>query len=103
MTRASTPLSLLQLQNADSLSSQAALLRSLKNETIGHDQRKVIYVKRGIIPILTKVLTAGKLHGRNNVATELNGAVNQPSAVKSDGDEACHQAIIILGSLAQGK
>jgi hypothetical protein len=98
MTRTSTPPTLLQLQSADSVSSQAALLRSLKNETIGHDQRKEIYVKLGIIPVLTKVLTSRKLSGKSVTAT-----VKESSGIKSEEDDACLQAIIILGSLAQGK
>ncbi|RHZ56482.1 hypothetical protein CDV55_105938 [Aspergillus turcosus] len=97
MTRTSTPATLLQLQSAESLSAQVALLRSLKNETIGHDQRKEIYIKRGIIPALTKVLTSRKLSGKSFAATG-----KESSGVKSEEDEACLQAIIILGSLAQG-
>jgi hypothetical protein len=98
MTRTSTPATLLQLQSAESLSAQVALLRSLKNETIGHDQRKQIYIKRGIIPALTKVLTSRKLSGKSFAATG-----KESSGIKSEEDEACLQAIIILGSLAQGK
>ncbi|PKX88221.1 ARM repeat-containing protein [Aspergillus novofumigatus IBT 16806] len=87
MTRTSTPPTLLQLQSAD----------SLKNEIIGHDQRKEIYVKRGIIPVLTKVLTSRKLSGKSVTAT-----VKESSGIKSEEDDACLQAIIILGSLTQG-
>lgn len=101
MTRASTPPILLELQSADSLSSQASALRTLKNETIGHDQRKEAWIRWGIIPILAKVLASRQTSGKN---TELNGPTKsqQPSSRNPEEDETCLQAIIILGSIAQG-
>lgn len=101
MTRASTPPILLELQSADSLSSQASALRTLKNETIGHDQRKEAWIRWGIIPILAKVLASRQTNGKN---TELNGPTKsqQPSSRNPEEDETCLQAIIILGSIAQG-
>ncbi|KAF9893566.1 hypothetical protein FE257_010878 [Aspergillus nanangensis] len=101
MTRASTPPILLQLQTAESLSTQATALRSLKNETIGHDQRKETWVRNGIIPILSKVLVSRQPTPQSS---GLNGAtkdIEDPGS-HGDADEACLQAIIILGSLAQG-
>ncbi|KAL5335293.1 armadillo-type protein [Aspergillus crustosus] len=101
MTRAVTPPILLQLQNADSLSSQAAALRDLKNETIGHDQRKETWVRLGLITILADVLAARKLGGRSSENKsgykhrDLHGS-------REDANDACLQAIIIIGSLAQG-
>ncbi|KAL4899996.1 hypothetical protein BDW74DRAFT_104771 [Aspergillus multicolor] len=99
MTRAETPPILLQLQNAESLASQAAALRSLKNDTIGHDQRKEAWVRLGLVPILGSVLASRGL-GRNELKAgskqlELAGS-------KEEGDDACLQAIILVGSLAQG-
>ncbi|KAF7587967.1 hypothetical protein BBP40_006475 [Aspergillus hancockii] len=101
MTRASTPPILLQLQSADSLSTQAAVLRTLKNETIGHEQRKEAWIQGGIIPILVKILASRQASGKN---TGLNGAAEsqQLSSRRSEEDEICLQAIIIIGSLAQG-
>ncbi|PWY91278.1 armadillo repeat protein [Aspergillus heteromorphus CBS 117.55] len=101
MTRASIPPLLLQLQNAESLSAQAAALRSLKNETIGHDQRKESWIRWGIIPVLANILAARQPAGKAAASTELNeGAKLRRPA--SEEDEACLQAVIILGSLAQG-
>jgi hypothetical protein len=102
MTRAAAPPILLQLQSSESASSQAALLRTLKNELIGHDQRKEAYVAAGIIPALGQLLSLrgpGKATG-----AESNGAaLNQPPLYQtSDESEACLQAILIAGSLAQG-
>lgn len=98
MTRESMPAILLQLQSAESISSQVTTLRKLKNETIGHDQRKETWVRWGLVPILAQVLASWR--GRNVATSELNGAAN--SKPRSDEDEPCLQAIIIVGSLAQG-
>ncbi|KAJ5726617.1 uncharacterized protein N7483_007974 [Penicillium malachiteum] len=94
MTRAAIPPILLQLQSSDATSSQVACLRSLKNELIGHDQRKETYVIAGIIPVLGQVL-ASRWPGKP-VATE-SGSSQTP-----DDLEACLQAILIVASLAQG-
>lgn len=101
MTRASAPPLLLQLQNAETLSAQAAALRSLKNETIGHDQRKESWVRWGILPVLANILAARQSPGKGTASAELAGGskLRYPT---SEEDEACLQAVIILGSLAQG-
>lgn len=104
MTRNSMPPIIHQLQNAESVSSQVSILRNLKNETIGHDQRKETWVRWGIIPSLAQVLALRQHTGKNVATSELNGASDQGSSKpKSEQDEACLQAIIVLGSLAQGK
>ncbi|KAH8423027.1 uncharacterized protein LDX57_000783 [Aspergillus melleus] len=104
MTRASTPPVLLQLQTADSPSSQAAALRTLKNETIGHDQRKEAWIRWGIVPTLAKILTC-RLPGDKTPATsdiDETASDRDHSRPRSEGDEACLQAIIVVGSLVQG-
>jgi hypothetical protein len=72
-------------------------LRNLKNELIGHDQRKEAYVNAGIIPALAQVLTSRR---PTVMTTEFNGSTQEKS--KSEELEACLQAILIVGSLAQG-
>lgn len=92
-----------QLQNAESVLSQVSILRNLKNETIGHDQRKETWVRWGIIPILAQVLALRQSNSKDVATSELNGASDQSSSKpKSEQDEACLQAVIVLGSLAQG-
>lgn len=102
MTRAAAPPMLLQLQSSESASSQVALLRTLKNELIGHDQRKETYVVAGIIPVLEQLLSTRR-PGRATGADSNGAALNQaPLYENSDESEACLQAILIAGSLAQG-
>lgn len=104
MTLTSTPPILLQFQNAESLSSQITILRALKNETIGHDQRKETLITWGIIPILSKILALRQPSGKVVAGAELNGSTKSRrlSGARSEEDEACLQAIIVVGSLAQG-
>jgi hypothetical protein len=104
MTRAVTPPILLQLLNAESLSSQAAALRDLKNETIGHDQRKEAWVRWGLLPILADILAARGLGGRSATGSELKRGLKHRDlpGSREEADDACLQAIILFGSLAQG-
>ncbi|KAL3477950.1 armadillo-type protein [Aspergillus californicus] len=99
MTRAATPPILLQLQNAESLSSQAAALRNLKNETIGHDQRKETWVQLGLIPVLANVLAS---RGGRNVVSKRDLRYRDLPGSREEANDACLQAIILLGSLSQG-
>jgi hypothetical protein len=99
MTRAAEPPILEQLQNAESASAQITALRALKNELIGHDQRKEVLVTEGIIPALSQVLTS------RWPATNRNESVlpQDRSTHKNPEDyEACLQATLVVGSLAQG-
>ncbi|KAL2863538.1 armadillo repeat protein [Aspergillus lucknowensis] len=100
MTRSVAPPILLQLQSAESLSSQAAVLRDLKNETIGHDQRKESLVRFGLIPILTNLLASRNLGGGHEPKRSLK--IRDLPGSKEEADDACLQAIILIGSLAQG-
>ncbi|OGE51459.1 hypothetical protein PENARI_c013G05643 [Penicillium arizonense] len=99
MTRAAAPPILEQLQSAESVSAQITALRALKNELIGHDQRKEALVAEGIIPALSQVLTS-RWPATNQNETALP---QDRSTQKSPEDcEACLQATLVVGSLAQG-
>ncbi|KAJ9211622.1 hypothetical protein DTO166G4_6761 [Paecilomyces variotii] len=103
MTRAAAPPTLVELQNPESLGAQTAALRRLKNELIGHDQRKEAWIGWGIIPVLSRVLSIKRGSGKRATAGELNGAgEHSDKAGRTEEEEACIQAVIILGSLAQG-
>jgi hypothetical protein len=95
MTRAAAPPILLQLHCAESVSSQIIALRTLKNELIGHDQRKEAYIAEGIIPALAQVLASGWPGTSEYIES-------QDRATLEENHEACLQATLIVGSLAQG-
>jgi hypothetical protein len=103
MTRAPPSPILTELQNPESTESQIAALRKLKNEIIGHDQRKESWITWGIVPILSEILSARRSSGKR-VPAELNGGkeLGRRTRSLSAEDEACLQAIILVGSFAQG-
>jgi len=102
MTRAAAPPILLQLSSTESVSSQVAALRTLKNELIGHDQRKEAYVTEGLLNALTQVLTSCRPR-RLDTEEQSNGSALNPHDYRSSHEyEACLQAILIVGSVAQG-
>lgn len=101
MTRAGAPPILMHLHSTESVSSLPASLRTLKNELIGHDQRKEAYVTSGILPALARVLTAHR-PGKPAMA-DSNGTDPNPVQYRNSSEyEACLQAILIVGSVAQG-
>ncbi|KAJ5477329.1 hypothetical protein N7539_007473 [Penicillium diatomitis] len=102
MTRLTVGTILSRLQGSESVQLQVALLRALKNELIGHDERKEASVTLGIIPILGQLLRTrrpGLSHG-----VESDGAAGQSGLAYGDSEDAkvCLQAVLIVGSLAQG-
>ncbi|EEQ90655.1 hypothetical protein RJZ56_003295 [Blastomyces dermatitidis] len=107
MTRAAAPHIISDIQNPESTASRIAALRLLKNDIIGHDQRKEAWVGRGIVPLLSQILAGRRGTGKKSIVGEVNGHAKQQYLAgrrsgRSEEDEACLQAIIIIGSLAQG-
>ena len=101
MTQFRTPPTLSDIQSASSLPSQVAALRSLKNEIIGHDQKKEAWIRNGLISELASILSR-----RDDVtkrAVDVNGNTkSNRRASRSGDDELMQQAMVIVGSLAQG-
>ncbi|WPH04204.1 ARM repeat-containing protein [Acrodontium crateriforme] len=91
------------LNNAASVDQQIAALRLLKNEAVGHDQRKELMVRRGLVDILIAVLsTATKVTGKRR-RSDVNGtAPLYHSHSWSHEDQARLQAVLLLGTLANG-
>ncbi|QSS59182.1 armadillo repeat protein [Histoplasma capsulatum] len=107
MARAATPQIISDIQNPDSTASRIEALRLLKNEIIGHDQRKEAWIGWGIIPLLSQILAGRRGAGKKTTGGEVNGHTRRQHLARSrsgrsDDDEVCLQAILIIGSLAQG-
>ncbi len=77
-----------------SLDEQIASLRRLKNDIVGHDHRKELVVKQGIIEPLVEIVA--RKSTRRNLSSE-----DALSLLAAD-DEARLQAILLLGSIANG-
>jgi armadillo repeat-containing protein 8 len=106
--RPSTPPALGALQNSKSVADKVAALKELKNELIGHEQRKHLVLVRGVIEPLAEVLGAttpsSKATGKRR-SREVNGSGGSGSSGASswtEDDELRLQAIHIVGSLAHG-
>lgn len=104
MTRPSTPPILSELRSSSSPAGQVAALRALKNEIIGHEQKKEMWIGLGILDPLVRILHSHKGSGKKRYR-EIPGPENSPKrrGNRTDEEEARLQAIIILGSLAHGE
>ncbi len=104
MTRPSTPPILSELRSASSPASQVAALRALKNEVIGHEQKKEMWVGLGVLAPIARILNTHKGNGKRRHRDVNNSANNsKQKGGRSDEEEARLQAIIIVGSLAHGQ
>jgi hypothetical protein len=86
-------------------SSQLAALKLLKNEIIGHDQKKEAWVLEGIIPALVWCISPDRRDKWSAVLKTLqheHDGSETGGASLVDNDEIRFQATIILGSIAQG-
>ncbi|KAH0541875.1 hypothetical protein FGG08_003680 [Glutinoglossum americanum] len=103
MTRPAVAPILTQIRNPSSLGSQVSALKALKNELIGHEQKKEMWIGLGIVIPIVHLLGHSKTSGKRR-SRELNGTgiYSQIVQDKPDEDEARLQATIIVGSLAYG-
>lgn len=69
-------------------------LRVCKNEIIGHEEKKSLWVRGGLLKYLTEILI---LH------TGQPGSTPKRHQGRSEQEEARLQAIIVVGSIAQGQ
>ncbi len=91
------------IANAPSLERQITTLRQLKNDIVGHDQRKELVVKHGVIKALIDVIAATqKVSGKRRTGDSNGTSRSYEQLEWSSEDEGRLQAIQILGSLANG-
>lgn len=82
-----------QLPSLSSPNARVAALRALKNELIGHDEKKEVWVRSGVLKSLATVLVPPKASDTR---------IHKRTEGRSEQEEARLQAIIVVGSLAQG-
>jgi hypothetical protein len=104
MTRPSTPPILSELISSSSAAGQVAALRALKNDIIGHEQRKEIWIRHGVLEHIARILNTHKGSGKKRYR-EVNGGASHPKRRGSttDEEEARLQAIAVVGSFAHGQ
>ncbi|KAF2717896.1 ARM repeat-containing protein [Polychaeton citri CBS 116435] len=100
MSTASPPLDLLEKINAArNLQEKVDSLRVLKNAIVGHDQRKEILVRSGILPLLSSTV-----FNAVTPTTSKSSHWDRDSehGIFAGNDEALLQATLVVSSLAQG-
>ena len=105
MVRSASVAALEELRNPTSLSAQVAALKHVKNEITGHDQRKVIAIKQGLILSLVQLLESSAGVGSKRSSQEVNGHRDKSSTHSewSDEEELRLQALMVVESIAQGE
>ena len=89
------------IRNPSSLRQQITSLKQLKNDIVGHDQRKELVVRHGVVEPLVNILSsAGKSNGKRKDTR--GSAVVSSVSTWTEEDEARLQATLILGSLGSG-
>ncbi|CAI4217250.1 unnamed protein product [Parascedosporium putredinis] len=95
-----TSMLLAQLRSASSYSEQAAALRSLKNEIVGHTQKKEALVAAGVLEPIVRMLSASssssKLNGKDS---RFNAA---PTRTPTEEEAVRLQAVQALSTIASG-
>ncbi|PVH99642.1 ARM repeat-containing protein [Periconia macrospinosa] len=107
MGRSSIPHALAELSNPSTPEAQVNALRNLKNEIVGHEQRKELAVVHGIVKPLAGLLKGGIRKGGKRRS---NGGVTNGGGAAAAGrdsewdveDELRFQATLVVGSLANG-
>jgi hypothetical protein len=102
MARVQSPPVLAQIRVARNYSEQATSLRALKDEVIGHVQRKERWIEYGILETLVKIL-----HNNLRASTTLNGKEprSQPGQPRplSEDEEVRLLSLQLLVSFAYGE
>lgn len=90
-----------QIRNARSFAEQSAALRSLKNEIVGHVQKKEKWIECGVLEPVVEILardhSSAKLNGKDSrTRRDPRHALSEEEAVRSE-------ALQLLASLTNGR
>ncbi|KAF2033462.1 ARM repeat-containing protein [Setomelanomma holmii] len=109
MGRSTIPPALIELSNPSTPEAQVAALQSLKNEIVGHEQRKELAVTHGVIKPLAGLLRSEARKGGKRRRSQANGngsglftESRRSLSEWSTEDELRFQATLVVGSLANG-
>jgi hypothetical protein len=102
MARPQTSPILPQLRNATTCPEQSAALQALKNEIVGHHQKKETWASLGVLEPVVKTLTSVRPAAKANTTNK--DARPQPSERRTlpDEDKVRLQALQIITSFAKG-
>ncbi|OLN95405.1 Uncharacterized protein C26H5.04 [Colletotrichum chlorophyti] len=100
MTRSSNPPILSQLLSAKSYTEQTSALRALKNDVVGHAQKKEMWAGLGALDPIVKILNAARSPAKVN-GKDTHPSTNNPRWV-SEEETVRLQALQLLASFANG-
>jgi armadillo repeat-containing protein 8 len=101
MARPSTPPILAQIRNSKSPTEQIDALRALKNEIIGHQQKKEMWVGLGVVEPIVRMMTSNKAQGKQNGKERYDRRFTSESL--SEKEMVRLQALCVIGSIAHGE
>jgi hypothetical protein len=113
MGRSTIPPALTELSHPTTPEAQVEALQNLKNEIVGHEQRKELAVTHGVVKPLARLLRAEARKGGKRRRGQANGhgsglfdetrRSHEGLADWTNEDELRFQATLVVGSLANGK
>jgi armadillo repeat-containing protein 8 len=101
MARPSSPPILAQIRNSRSSAEQIVALRALKNDIIGHQQKKEMWVRLGVVDPIVRIISTNKAQGKQS-NKECRDKSISPEPL-SEKEMVRLQALCVIGSLAYGK
>ncbi|KAI8273495.1 hypothetical protein K4K60_010840 [Colletotrichum sp. SAR11_57] len=99
MARSSSPPILSQILSARSYIEQTSALRALKNDIVGHAQKKEQWARRGVLEPIVKILNAARSPAKVNGK---DGAPHASPRSISEEETVRFQALQLLASFANG-
>lgn len=103
MARPSSPPVLAQIRNSRSPSEQIIALKALKNDIVGHQQKKEMWVGLGVVEPIVRIMISNKSQGRHNSKERYDDRFTPDSNALSEREMVRLQALCVIGSLANGE
>jgi hypothetical protein len=103
MGRSTIPPALLELASPSTPEAQVAALQSLKNEIVGHEQRKELAVTHGVVTPLAGKGGKRRRSQANGHGLGLFSETKRSMEEWTTEDELRFQATLVVGSLANGE
>lgn len=88
-----------QLRSARTVPEQTAALRALKNEIVGHAQKKELWIGLGVLEPIVRTLASGQSHLKQNGKDARLPVVQR---ALSDEESVRLQALQLVASFANG-
>lgn len=78
-------------------------LKTLKNDIVGHQQKKEMWVGLGVVEPIVRIMVLNKSQGKQNSRERYDGRSTNDSYALSEKEMVRLQALCVIGSLAKGE